>query len=132
MIYLVKSNRISGVSPIKSDRNTIWGRNPFDILIPRPQRLRSRKEAMSYIIKIPQRFYDDHRYRECGQSGKILKKYASHYLVELDQEAWDDLYSDADYYGMDNPDEDLWQNYRGVVLSARATLKVMNEYKKGE
>ena len=85
---------------------------------------------MTYRIKIPKRFYDDHRYRECGQTGKIVKEYAAHYLVELDQEAWDDLYSDADYYGMDNPDEDLWQNYRGVILSARATLKAMKEYER--
>jgi hypothetical protein len=93
------------------------------------QRDQRRERAMTYTIKVPKRFYDDHRYRECGRSGKIVKEYASHYLVELDQEAWDDLYSDADYYGMDNPDEDLWQNYRGVILSARATLKVMTEYK---
>jgi hypothetical protein len=85
---------------------------------------------MTYTIKIPKRFYDDHIFRECGQSGKVLKKYASHYLVELDQEAWDDLYSDADYYGTDTIDSDLWENYRGIVLSARATIKAMDKYKR--
>ena len=83
---------------------------------------------MKRSIKIPKRFYDDHRFRDCGQSGIKVKETATYYIVELDQEAWDDLYSDADYYGMDNPDEDLWANYRGVILSARATLKVMKEY----
>jgi len=83
---------------------------------------------MKRVIKIPQRFYQDHLYRECGQSGVIVQETKTHYVVELDQEAWDDLYSDADYYGMDNPDEELWANYRGVVLSARATLKVMKDY----
>lgn len=83
---------------------------------------------MKRTIEIPRRFYDDHRFRECGQSGVIVKRTSTHYIVELDQEAWDDLYSDADYYGMDNPDEDLWMNYRGVVLSARTTLKVMKQH----
>lgn len=83
---------------------------------------------MKRIIKIPRRFYDDHRYRECGQSGVIVRKTKTYYLVELDQEAWDDLYSDADYYGDDSVSEDLWEQYRGVVLSARATLKVMRQH----
>jgi len=87
---------------------------------------------MTYTIKIPKRFYDDHRSRECGQTGKILKEYSSHYLVELDETAWDDLYSDADYYGTDGPGGDFWENYRGVVLSARATLKIMDEYEEEE
>lgn len=84
---------------------------------------------MKRTIRIPPRFYQDHRSRECGQSGVIVKRTKTYYIVELDQEAWDDLYSDADYYGADNSDG--WfdgDGMRGIISSARATLKVMKQH----
>jgi len=84
---------------------------------------------MKRTIKIPPRFYQDHRTRDCGQSGRVIKWAKTYVLVELDQEAWDDLYSDADYYGADNSDG--WfdsPGMKGIITSARATLRVMKQH----
>lgn len=84
---------------------------------------------MKRTIKIPPRFYQDHKARDCGQSGVVVKRTKTYVIVELDQEAWDDLYSDADYYGADNSDG--WfddSGMRGIISSARATLRVMREH----
>lgn len=75
-------------------------------------------------MKLPNYFYADHRARECGTSGKVISTTASYTIVELDDTALADLISDADYYasfmGAD------FQYNRGLVLSARATLKAIH------
>lgn len=80
-------------------------------------------------IKLPKRFYADHRARDCGQSGKVVHSTKNFVTVELDDVAFEDLKSDADYYASFDG-EDFHIN-RGVCLSARATLKALAQYERG-
>jgi len=73
-------------------------------------------------IDLPHAFYDDHTDRGCGSTGRIIKTLSKTYRVSLDREAFADLRSDARHYGLDSASE-FWQDYRALVLSARATLK---------
>ena len=76
-------------------------------------------------FKVPARFYEDHRYqRECGQTGVIIKELARHYIVLLDDAAYYDLQSDADYY-VDGGVAEFGPDYLGLISSARATLKAL-------
>lgn len=72
-------------------------------------------------IDLPPRFYDDHRSRDCGESGVVVKETKRFVRVTLDTVAYDDLKSDARYYADMYGDVD--PNLFGVVASARATLK---------
>lgn len=82
-------------------------------------------------IKVPARFYLDHRARDCGESGKVVSSNKNYVVVELDSISLEDLLSDADYYASFEG-EDFREN-KGVCLSARATLKVINnQLEKGE
>jgi hypothetical protein len=75
-------------------------------------------------MKLPAKFYLDHRARDCGQSGKIVRSTQNYVIVELDAIALDDLLSDADYYA--SLRENDFQENKGVCLSARATVKAIN------
>lgn len=76
-------------------------------------------------MKIPTRFYLDHRARECGATGKVVSSNKNYVIVEFDSIALDDLVSDATYYASFTR-EDFAEN-KGVCLSARATLKAIND-----
>ena len=82
-------------------------------------------------MKLPAKFYLDHRARDCGESGKIVHSTKNYLIVELDSVALDDLLSDADYYAsLQGAD---FQENKGVCLSARATVKAINnQLVKGE
>jgi hypothetical protein len=75
--------------------------------------------------KIPPRFYLDHVARGCGETGKIVLHAKNYLIVELDDQALDDLTSDALYYieCADTFDPPL----TGLISSARATLKKIGE-----
>lgn len=76
-------------------------------------------------IEIPTTFWRDHGgERGCSPTAEIIKQNDRLTTVILDAEAWDDLYSDADYYA--TQDYKVWSSdYRGTIASARATLKRM-------
>jgi hypothetical protein len=80
-------------------------------------------KAKSY--KIPPRFYLDHIARDCGQTGKIVHSTKNYLIVELDDQALNDLLSDALYYieCADTFDPPL----TGLISSARATVKKIGE-----
>lgn len=50
------------------------------------------------IYRLPKRFAEDHWGRECGQSDRIIRETKKHYYVEMDEDGWGDMESDADYY----------------------------------
>ena len=84
--------------------------------------------AASYpvTITVPATFYYDHRFnRECGSTGVIIKETSSTYTVSLDESAWIDLYSDADYYASMKGSDDYVEN-RSIVESAIRTLNRLN------
>lgn len=79
------------------------------------------------IYKLPPRFYDDHVERDCA-AGVLLRRTKSAVYVDLDQEGFDDLHSDAEYYGGMEPESgfglDAYE--RAIISSARATLTALN------
>ena len=84
--------------------------------------------AASYpvTVTVPAIFYYDHRFnRECGRTGVIIKETSSTYTVSLDESAWIDLYSDADYYASMKGSYDYAAN-RSNVDSAIRTLNRLN------
>ena len=75
-------------------------------------------------IRIPRRFYIDHRERDLPTpvdhgGGK------SYVLVNCDDPALPELLDDAKYYAHPEMCSELWEGYRGLVLSARATVKAI-------
>lgn len=76
-------------------------------------------------MKVPAKFYLDHRARECGESGKLVSSTNNYVIVELDSIALEDLLSDAIYYASLSRED--FQENKGVCLSARATVKAIND-----
>ena len=84
---------------------------------------------MSEIIRIPKRYYDDHR--DCVsefESPNIIKQTKSHYYIDAKPgDDWDEFVSRCEFYAADEPNVDatidngLW----AIIRSARATLKVI-------
>lgn len=74
-------------------------------------------------VDVPARFYDDHKARELP-SGEVVKVLASKYRVRLDPDEYSELLSDAEHYAGDAM-MDWWEDGRGVILSARATVRAL-------
>ena len=72
--------------------------------------------------KIPKVYYNDHYYNNDIKPPTIIRETKSHYFIDVTE---DDkmiefrdraaLYASGDY----------WEDYRGLTLSARATLRVI-------
>jgi hypothetical protein len=75
---------------------------------------------------VPSLFYWDHRGRECGTTGVVIKRGKYITTVELDSEAFTDLFSDADYYASLVGTEDYTEN-ASVVDSAVRTVARLRE-----
>ena len=81
---------------------------------------------MTKLIKIPQRFYEDHLERDL-ECPAIVKETKTHYWISADDEHLKELHEDADFYAFPyvdaRPGEYLW----GIVTSARATVKAIEK-----
>jgi hypothetical protein len=78
-------------------------------------------------ITIGRKFYDDHRLRDCGETGIVLRATKTTVTVQLDEEAWDDLYSDAKFYAWMYRDGE-WAGdpeLQGIGRAAERTLAKM-------
>lgn len=73
--------------------------------------------------KLPPMFYADHRMRECGQSGRIIRETKTYVLVELDDAAYNDLRSDCAFYVQQGRAGSFGFETQGLCRSAAATLK---------
>jgi hypothetical protein len=73
-------------------------------------------------LDVPAHFWDDHADR-CGFEGRELQRLRQGSMVRLDisGDSIADLYSDADYYSSFTGDD--YVDNRGIVQSARATLR---------
>jgi len=69
-------------------------------------------------------FYDDHVYRECGQTGEVIEELKNQYVVSLDLEALNDLVSDASYYASANG---FIPGLGNLHAAARRTLKALRK-----
>jgi hypothetical protein len=87
------------------------------------------KEAKQYpvTIELPLKFWLDHKNRDCSPSSIELKRNKVYVTVQLDEEAWSDIYSDAEFYATyfdgsnrRTEDEAMMVELEG---SAKATLK---------
>lgn len=77
-------------------------------------------------IQLPATFWDDHIERDCSPTAVEIKRSARLVTVQLDAEAWADIYSDAKYYG--NADLRWFDSeYRGLLQSAKATLRRLEQ-----
>lgn len=80
--------------------------------------------TLPITIKVPGKFWYDHKDRGCSETAEVVKYGKTLVTVTLDEEAWRDLYSDAEYYA--EQDSDVWAgDYRGLISSAKATLRRM-------
>lgn len=77
-------------------------------------------------IDIPSMFYKDHINRGCGETGKVRKMGAKLTTVVLDEAAWIDLYTDADYYINMIGSED-YEGNEPIVGSAVRTMKRLKQ-----
>ena len=79
------------------------------------------------MVKVPAIFYWDHRFnRDCGRTGVIVKDTQRTYTLSLDESAFVDLYSDADYYASLKGSDDYPEN-RSIVDSAIRTLNTLKK-----
>jgi len=75
------------------------------------------------IVKVPLLFYFDHKGRDLP-SGKIIKEYSKYVLVELNEDEFSELLSDAEYYSnIVKMSED--KTMLGLQLSAKATARIL-------
>ena len=84
------------------------------------------KEAKQYpvTIELPLKFWTDHKNRECSPSSIELKRNKVYVTVQLDEEAWSDIYSDAEYHAtFKSEDPEAEADTVALVDSAKATLK---------
>lgn len=87
------------------------------------------KEAKQYpvTIELPLKFWLDHKNRDCSPSSIELKRNKVYVTVQLDEEAWSDIYSDAEFYAtyFENGNRRTEDEASMVELegSAKATLR---------
>ena len=87
---------------------------------------------MGNIIRIPKRYYDDHRdcISEC-ESPKIIKQTKSHYYIDSTPgEEWDEFIERCEFYAEPYVDATIENGLWSLVHSARATIKAINAQKK--
>ena len=82
---------------------------------------------MSNLIRIPKAFYDDCVICEC-QVVPIERETKAHYWIDVskDSDGLQELISRADYYA-DLEVSAIYSEYAGVVKSAKATLKALED-----
>lgn len=81
------------------------------------------------VIKLPQRFYDDHRDRDLP-SGAEVRRTKSHVNVDVTVGELAEIRSDAQHYV--DIGHQLDREYLGLVSSARATLRAIDQQVEAE
>ena len=77
---------------------------------------------MTNLIKIPKRFFDDHKERDLD-TPRVMKATRSNYWISKNDPAISELISDAEYY-VEMGELGAFDNWMfGLVRSAKATLK---------
>lgn len=86
------------------------------------------KEAKQYpvTVELPLKFWLDHKNRDCSPSSIELKRNKIYVTVQLDEEAWSDIYSDAEFYATYFNNSRRTEDEQMMVdleASAKSTLK---------
>ena len=81
--------------------------------------------AMTFLVWVPVKFWDDHVSRDLDFISTIIKTSGNRYQVLMTIDAINELASDADYYAsFDGQDA---RDNKGVVASAKATLRALEK-----
>jgi hypothetical protein len=86
------------------------------------------KKPSQFPVKVilPLTFYKDHLNRGCGSTAEIVDQNKKFMTVILDEPAWIDIYSDADYYISMMGTQDYPGN-ESIVASAVRTMVKLDE-----
>ena len=83
---------------------------------------------MTNIIRIPKRFFEDHRERFDEEFPAVINETKTHYFISRDDEHLWNLEADCEYtIEMHSLGEEWYRQNFGFVMSARATLKAIKE-----
>ena len=83
---------------------------------------------MNNIIKIPKRFFEDHRERFDEEFPAVINETKTHYFISRDDEHLWNLEADCEHtIEMHSLGEEWYCQNFGFVMSARATLKAIKE-----
>jgi len=78
----------------------------------------------SKVYKLPARFTQDHIERDLLDDERVVRWTREHAFVALTDDEWCEFESDADYYATGTG---FHPEYRGLIASARATLKALRQ-----
>jgi len=82
-------------------------------------------------VRLPALYVDDWLDRCAEHDGvevEVISRTQREVVVDLNRAALGDIVGDLRYvYAADDVDADLWRDYRGLVLSARATRKRLQD-----
>ena len=82
------------------------------------------------VVKLPRLFYIDHRDRDLP-SGEIIRAVGNNRVeVALDEEAFEDLISDAKHYGFGGMDWDGYGSEGSLERSARRVYEILTKIEK--
>lgn len=76
------------------------------------------------LVRIPKRFLDDHAERDLD-TPKIERSTSTHYWVNTEDPALDELVSDAEHYAEGGVSTIDFPHLLGIVASAKATLRAL-------
>jgi hypothetical protein len=83
-------------------------------------------------IDVARKFYEDHEARDCGETDVVIKRSTSTVRVQLDEEGWSDLKSDAEHYGYGGMDwPEISADDRSLMRSARSIFTKMKRIEEG-
>lgn len=85
-------------------------------------------DVILHQLWIPRRFYEDHVERDLP-AGRVISQDRSRVLVVCDDEALDDLESDARHYADHAVARDLGPDYAGLCTSARYAVQAIEKYR---
>jgi hypothetical protein len=86
-------------------------------------------EVISGLVRIPQKFFDDHYWRDLP-TPEIVRKTKTHYFIRRDDPNWPELVDDGQYYADPNGTD----CEHSIRMAAHAMLTAMGEpttYKRG-
>ncbi len=82
------------------------------------------------VVTLPLKFWTDHKNRGCSESAVEIKRNKVYVTVELDEAAWQDIYSDAEFYATFTSTEPEYEaDIIALIPSAKATLRRLEEIK---
>jgi hypothetical protein len=82
------------------------------------------------VVTLPLKFWSDHKSRGCSESAVEIKRNKVYVTVELDEAAWQDIYSDAEFYAAFTSTEPEYEaDIIALIPSAKATLRRLEEIK---